>query len=47
MGQSFGVLDFLLPGKASEHGLAEQAGQQVAGVFCPGDRRKERHRPKR
>ena len=32
VGQALGVVDVLVAGEAAEHGLAQQPGQQVAGV---------------
>ena len=34
MGQALGVVDVLVAGEAAEHGLAQQPGQQVAGVLA-------------
>ncbi len=31
MGETFGIIHVLIPDEAAEHGLAEKAGQQVAG----------------
>ena len=34
MRQTFGIVDILIAGEAAEHGLAQQAGQHVAGVLA-------------
>ena len=34
MGQGLGVVDVLVSGEAAEHGLAQQPGQEVAGVLA-------------
>jgi len=34
MGETFSVVHILISGKAAEHGLAEQAGQDVPGILA-------------
>ena len=42
MGEAFSVVDILIPGEAAEHRLAQQTGQQVAGVLATAAFRKRR-----
>ena len=44
MGETLGIVHVLIPGKAAEHGLAEQAGQHVPGILAAAAFRQRRPR---